>query len=402
MANRHNNIQDVYSIIEKGPISRIELISKIKAELPYITSYNKVFNSLINRNMVCVSPGDIFQIIPLNESNKSTKPKRTIKRAPKKEIVEKFASFSPIPELKKPVNLYKFSYLFVKNMAKSAIADGLFKLSDRNFKTIDDLIKNYVSVRNVKKPYTFEKIFEETIQSFATSSAKRIAIDFIGRREKIKEALNDYNVKEIVESGFDGIDSRLAEAFENSFVWHELSKCIYSQALILNTFKKASRYIKYLKEPGFSKKHDGKSFVEYQFWEGKKYSYNAPEGSSKKDIQINYCAVYGFGGAIAPNYMKEIGFDYGKPDTHLLFIMSKIGLIKDDKDIIGCQGAIKKQSKFCKVTSYAIDKLLWLCCSGFFYRDYNGNYLGGSKNGLKDVFINELIRAIKDGLVKLK
>ena len=61
MANRHNNLQDVYSIIEKGPISRIELISRIKAELPHITSYNKVFNSLINRNIICVSTEDILR-----------------------------------------------------------------------------------------------------------------------------------------------------------------------------------------------------------------------------------------------------------------------------------------------------------------------------------------------------
>jgi len=83
--------------------------------------------------------------------------------------------------------------------------------------------------------------------------------------------------------------------------------------------------------------------------------------------------IDGVGFAIACDFLKEIGYvQYGKPDTHIKDIFIELGLLK---------GAAKNSSKadylslkifdeiagINGVTPYAVDKVLWLICSGDYY-----------------------------------
>ena len=183
MSNRHDNIGDVFSIIKKGQISEEELIKTIKRDLPHITGYEKVFKSLLKNEMICKTEDCFYKVNPSYRPKKKGKTKSGTRKVPT-EILEKFKGFSPVQELKSkktPINLFEFSKQFVYNILASTVSDSFIELNKRKIKSIKDLIDNYLFVRNVEKPYTFEKILEETLQSFATSSPKRRAIDLIGR-----------------------------------------------------------------------------------------------------------------------------------------------------------------------------------------------------------------------------
>jgi hypothetical protein len=91
-------------------------------------------------------------------------------------------------------------------------------------------------------------------------------------------------------------------------------------------------------------------------------------------MMISY-EVDGIGFALACDFLKELGYvQFGKPDTHLKDIFVELGLL---------EGASKQSSKadylslriideiavLNDVTPYAVDKILWLVCSGRYYLD---------------------------------
>ena len=92
--------------------------------------------------------------------------------------------------------------------------------------------------------------------------------------------------------------------------------------------------------------------------------------------------VYGLSVALACDFIKELpekGFDLPKPDTHILEVLFALGYLeKKDGDIAKYQ-AIKQFRELVaelkkvdsKMTSYKLDKMLWLICSETFYNHDN-------------------------------
>jgi len=79
--------------------------------------------------------------------------------------------------------------------------------------------------------------------------------------------------------------------------------------------------------------------------------------------------VYGFGFALACDFLKEIGYPYfAKPDVHIIKIFTGTGISKSTKDydvfidVVRFSEAIGKKP-------YEVDKLFWLVGSGNFYLD---------------------------------
>lgn len=94
--------------------------------------------------------------------------------------------------------------------------------------------------------------------------------------------------------------------------------------------------------------------------------------------------IDGIGVALACDFLKEIGYrNYGKPDTHIKDIFIELDLL---------DGAQKQSSKadylslklideiaaLNNVSSYAVDKMLWLVCSGNYY--YENREIGNKKS----------------------
>ena len=87
------------------------------------------------------------------------------------------------------------------------------------------------------------------------------------------------------------------------------------------------------------------------------------------DISIDeLIKIRGIGQVMARNFLKEIGnTKYGKPDIHLKSIFEIIENKKLDEEQFDL--AIEKQAKLAKVTVYKLDRIIWLICSGNYFKD---------------------------------
>lgn len=78
--------------------------------------------------------------------------------------------------------------------------------------------------------------------------------------------------------------------------------------------------------------------------------------------------IHGVGYALACDFLKEKGFiHYGKPDTHVINILSKVGLCPENADMRTFQNEIREIARVTGESAYHVDKILWLLGSGDFY-----------------------------------
>lgn len=71
---------------------------------------------------------------------------------------------------------------------------------------------------------------------------------------------------------------------------------------------------------------------------------------------------------MACNALKELGYlDYPKPDVHMIDIFESLGLSESSPYAVF--EAIVKMAEANGVTPYEADKILWLICSGKYYKD---------------------------------
>ncbi len=102
--------------------------------------------------------------------------------------------------------------------------------------------------------------------------------------------------------------------------------------------------------------------------------YNDPYTKNLLPIHIAL-NIRGFSIALSADFLKEIGYvNYGKPDVHLKDILIAANII-NEKDKFKfrtdyyCLDIIDKIASEVGITSYAVDKTLWLIGSGNFYKN---------------------------------
>ena len=79
--------------------------------------------------------------------------------------------------------------------------------------------------------------------------------------------------------------------------------------------------------------------------------------------------IHGFGYPLACDFLKELGFmNYGKPDVHLIDILTGVGVCPQRASAYQVQKTIVEIAKANQVTPYHVDKLFWLIGSGRFDR----------------------------------
>ncbi len=103
--------------------------------------------------------------------------------------------------------------------------------------------------------------------------------------------------------------------------------------------------------------------------------------------------VYGFGFALASDFIKELGFkQYGKPDVQIRKLFSRkegIGLVEDSVGLndYWLSLAIDEVAELGDTTPYCVDKLFWLVGSGNYYNEKPRIKLtGNSSKKRKDIF----------------
>jgi thermostable 8-oxoguanine DNA glycosylase len=106
--------------------------------------------------------------------------------------------------------------------------------------------------------------------------------------------------------------------------------------------------------------------------------------------------VYGLGFALSCDFLKELGYiNFGKPDVHIHKILKGLGLVDKKADDYEVLKAIDRIARNVGVSSYNVDKLLWLIGSGYFYDDKDL----GNEGRIKQINRDEFIRISKPLLI---
>ncbi len=109
--------------------------------------------------------------------------------------------------------------------------------------------------------------------------------------------------------------------------------------------------------------------------------------------------IHGLGYALACDFIKEIGYtNYGKPDTHTKDILKGLGFCPQDasdyfvqNQMVNIADNLPTSGKFGKreeheISTYSLDKLIWLVGSGKFYKKRSNQKPHETGNN-KDKFI---------------
>jgi len=235
--------------------------------------------------------------------------------------------------------VYKLAYKYLLELKPPTISE-------------DDLEKYFLGDR--KDAQSLKDVFEQIIGSAQNYQAMPKIIKFIERKIDIKYILFDYDFKKIMDYEVDVLYNLFRKKFnitskdskQNS--WRKWNNSIITAAKFMSDFTSID---------------DFKYFV-------KLFDYNL---STKIALPLLISTkISGMGFALACNCLKELGYtDYSKPDVHLIDIFYELGLSENKQ--IDVFEAIARMSDDCleidiKVTPYKIDKIMWLICSGRFYR----------------------------------
>lgn len=218
-------------------------------------------------------------------------------------------------------------------------------------------------VGDQKNPKDLRDVFVALIKTAQNYQYMPNVIQFDKREQAIGCILNDFDYKYACTLD----PTELYRTFRNEFgaisehAWQLWSKAVVDSASFVQSFSSLSDFNAYV------------------------------TGSSNlKKVPITISnQIRGIGFALACNALKELGyFNYVKPDVHLIDICVELGIT--DKDPLKVFDAMLQIASDNCITPYKLDKVLWLVCSGNFYKDHVR--ITGKKN--------ELIMAIKNALGK--
>lgn len=211
-----------------------------------------------------------------------------------------------------------------------------------------DLEKYFVGDQT--NPQDLETVFRELIRTAQDYQRMPNVIKFCSREPVIKKMLHDYDLGFIA-----SLDSEtLYYLFRKEFgvttkdskmnSWYKWSCSVIDSAKFVNQFESVE---------GF------KAFVN-------EYQNDATIRAALPLLIAN--KIRGVGFALACNALKELGnLKYVKPDVHLMDICEELQLSKRAQ--IDVFEVITKIAEENGVEPYKVDKVLWLICSGNFYKD---------------------------------
>lgn len=189
----------------------------------------------------------------------------------------------------------------------------------------------------------------------------------IGGVEKLGKVLGWFDVN-FVRNEFGNDDRKLLGAIQSTFIelkninqepnglWPQYCKSLLSGAEYLSSF------------------NDGKAFVDFV----NRYHENVQELDKLPELIEE--KVFGFGIALACDFLKELGFvRFGKPDVHIKDILSAYGFISGSESDLEILNKLQSMAEDAGVSCYAFDKVLWLIGSGKFYK--HGIKINGTKDG---------------------
>lgn len=202
---------------------------------------------------------------------------------------------------------------------------------------------------------TLEGIYAQFIASAQNYQRMPNVIAFYNREEEIKQVLFNYDIQKIAEMSEDSLYRHFRKVFyvttpdskRNS--WYKWSCSVIDSARFLCDFRDAADFDQFVK----------------------RFDYNV---TSRLALPLLIQSqVRGIGFALACDLLKELGYtNYPKPDIHLIDVFNGIGLC--DRNPIRVFETIEKMAEDYKsvddsIDAYKVDKVFWLICSGFYYKE---------------------------------
>lgn len=268
-------------------------------------------------------------------------------------------------------SFYKFAYNFlVAKTVKNNITDQI----------INSYLKYDIPEKNVS---SLNDIFEKMLFSAQSQNMyPKVIGESINGVSNLGKVLNSFDIKYVVENYASG--EKLLEDIERilkpkgqirrnkNSLWPKYCKTIVSVAKFLYQFKDEKEFFSWI------------------------YNYYNDEKSVSVLPLILSLEIYGFGFALACDFLKDLGFvNYGKPDVHVKDILLGYGFINStDSDYLVLIKMINI-SKINKITCFEFDRILWLIGSGNFYnhKEFGNNGLIGRMKDdfilLKDIYFSE-------------
>lgn len=235
----------------------------------------------------------------------------------------------------KSSDLYNFAYAFlIKNKPDSLSEKDIIELITKPDFFCSDLKGVYKALVSTMQDYQF----------------RPRVINYAKRSKEIDSILFDLDYHQII---LKYTPDSLLKTFASSFkinnissknnTWRQYSISLIDGAKFLSSFKDFDDFDSFIK--GFSKNS---------------YTKEALPLMLEREI-------HGMGLALACDWLKEIGYlDYPKPDLHMIDVFCQAGLA--DRDPWNSFKAAINAAEEANVTPYSLDKVIWLICTGNFYR----------------------------------
>ena len=235
-----------------------------------------------------------------------------------------------------------------------------------------------------------EEIFKQILGTEEQFNYKKVLNTYKAAEELLNEFKKNFNIKKSKRD--DDISENTNEAKPDRSLWAQYAKFIVGAALLIENVSKTKAYNKY-------------STILEKFKNG--LDELAKDYSGEYKCQ-EYLAneITGMGFALACDFLKEISGDMAKPDTHIMDYLEKYHFkalnekektledYKENKNIkkrevaaVKVMDDIAKENK-CDI--YALDKLIWLCCSGNYYKKGNFDGIVVEPKSLKDLFLDKI------------
>lgn len=292
----------------------------------------------------------------------------------------------------------KYSYTPVTN--EEAL---LFCKTCRDFLTdfskgMDVNVEDYLTPDKRLRNLTLQNIFLQIIKSATNTGRKSNTIEFSNRRDpqrknKILQAIS--GIPNLADENAGFTDQQIKE------ILCRLKELDVARAL---ANLKSAQVIKTERtnfwEGWLRSVKDAASFV-LTYASGKEFSDFFGQFHGRSLILGPYFLsqqIYGIGFALACDVLKDLGAsELIKPDTHIKKVFYGLSLVKKHSDEAVLDAAVRlveqaneaRQPEKPEITPFQLDKMIWLCCSGTFYKTP-----GLKKPGQREKLIARLRKAL--------
>lgn len=261
------------------------------------------------------------------------------------------------------IKVYKAAYAYLLSIKPSSVnLENYFYGDSRNYESLKDIYIQFIT----------------SAQNYQHMPS---VIKFSQRKEDVSEMLYKYDIQRISEMDSEKLYREFRDRFKvtskdgKNNSWYKWSCTIVDSAKFVSGFKDASDFDEFVK----------------------RFDYNA---ISRMALPLLIKSkIRGIGFVLACDLLKELGYtNYPKPDVHMIDVFYGICLCEaisnssnssnsSEEKLISVFEAIERMADDCRtvddsVTPYKVDKVFWLICSGYYYKERQPIRIKGHKKEL--------------------